>query len=86
MVAVPAVAGRTRDGQTSVLAGSISGSEVNTISGMPGISRVPGIGLATSVHGKDSSTSQILLLITPHVVRAPHQKPQATETYLDGSN
>ena len=76
----------TRDGQTSVIAGSISGSEVNTVSGVPGISRVPGIGLAASVRNKQSSSSQLLLLVTPHVVRAQRPPGQATETYLDGGN
>ncbi len=76
----------TRDGQTSVIAGSISGSEVNTISGVPGISKVPVIGLATGVRNKQMSTNQLLLLITPHVVRAQRQPGSATETYMDGGN
>jgi general secretion pathway protein D len=76
----------TRDGQTSVIAGSISGSEVKSVVGAPGISRVPGLGLAASVRSKDVSSSQILLLITPYVLRGPPSREHATETFMEGGN
>jgi general secretion pathway protein D len=76
----------TRDGQTSVIAGSISSSEVNSVAGAPGISRVPALGLVASVRDKEKSDSQLLLLITPHVVKAAHQPYQSTEKYMEPGN
>ncbi|MCU1284802.1 MAG: repeat protein [Acidobacteriales bacterium] len=75
-----------RDGQTSVMAGSIDQSETKSLSGMPWLSRVPGLRHAVSSTSKQTSTSQLLLLVTPHILRAKRDKDQKTESYLGSGN
>ncbi|MCU1307089.1 MAG: repeat protein [Acidobacteriaceae bacterium] len=74
-----------RDGETSVLAGSIDVMETKALSGMPWLSRIPGLGKAVSTTDKQASRNEILLLVTPHVLNAKRDKAAKTETYLDGN-
>ncbi|HUR36661.1 MAG TPA: type II and III secretion system protein [Terriglobales bacterium] len=74
-----------KDGEASVIAGSINTQETNSISGLPWFSRIPLLGMAVSVHGKQDNTSELLFVITPHVLRQPRPRQDATETVI-GSN
>jgi type II secretory pathway component GspD/PulD (secretin) len=64
---------RLRDGKTSVLAGFLQGQKMVTLSGLPGITGLPGVGyLGSSTNSSDQST-QLLILVTPRIIRAaPH--------------
>jgi general secretion pathway protein D len=90
--AIPTISNRefkgtitVRDGETSVMAGSIDQTEMKSLSGMPWVSRIPGLGRAVSTTNKQSTTNQILLLITPHVIAGRRDKDAKTEKYLDGN-
>jgi general secretion pathway protein D len=74
-----------RDGETTVMAGSIDQTETRSLSGMPWVSLIPGLGRAVSTTNKQSTTNQLLLLITPHVISAKRDKDAKTEKYLDGN-
>ncbi|MCU1309841.1 MAG: repeat protein [Candidatus Angelobacter sp.] len=74
-----------RDGETSVLAGSIDVMETKSLSGMPWLSRIPGLKNAFSTTNKQASRNEILLLVTPHVLAVKRDKAAITETYLDGN-
>ena len=63
------------DGQTAILAGSLDRSETLSISGLPGISRIPGLNRALSHSTPQNTEGELLVLITPHIVRKP---PAAT--------
>jgi general secretion pathway protein D len=60
---------RLRDGETQVLAGLIDRSERDTLSRLPGLGDVPGIGRLFSSNRSDRNKSEIVLLITPRIVR-----------------
>jgi general secretion pathway protein D len=60
---------RLRDGETQVLAGLISDSERKTTVAIPGLGSIPVIGRLFSDHSNNKSKTEIVLLITPHVVR-----------------
>jgi hypothetical protein len=90
--AIPTISNReykgtitVRDGETSVMAGSIDQTETKSLSGLPWLSRVPGLGRAVSTTNKQSTTNQLLLLITPHVIAGRRNKDANTEKYLDGN-
>ena len=60
---------RLRDGETQILAGLISDADRETASKVPGLSSIPILGrLFTSVK-TDKTKQEIVLSITPHVIR-----------------
>ena len=56
------------DGETALLASSLSKSESAAVSGLPGLGELPGFQTATADTTKEVDTSEMVLLITPHVV------------------
>lgn len=60
---------RLRDGETQVLAGLIKADEAKSINGVPWLSEAPLLGRLFGVHADTRSKSEIVLLITPHVLR-----------------
>ena len=57
------------DGDTALLFSTLTRSESAAISGYPGLGELPGFQTATADTTKATDTSEIVLLITPHVVR-----------------
>lgn len=66
----------TGDGETQVLAGLINDEDRRTIQKVPGLSNIPLIGRLFTRPRDDLAKTEIVLLITPHVVRNL-QRPQA---------
>jgi general secretion pathway protein D len=60
---------RLRDGETQALAGLIQDQERSSINKIPGLGDLPVLGRLFSDHSDNNSKSEIILLITPHVVR-----------------
>lgn len=60
---------RLKDGETQILAGLISDEERKTADQIPGIGRLPAIGRLFSSHKDTSNKTEIVLLITPRVMR-----------------
>lgn len=60
-----------RDGDSVMLLSTLSRQESRALSGIPGISEIPGGGLSTN-HQREFDTTQLLLVITPHIVRRAH--------------
>ncbi|WP_226419567.1 secretin and TonB N-terminal domain-containing protein [Dechloromonas denitrificans] len=64
---------RLKNGETSVLAGLISDEERKSTSHVPGIGEIPILGRAFGSHRDTSSKTEIILLITPRVLRNIHR-------------
>jgi len=62
-----------RDGETQVLAGLIRTDEQNTTNQLPGLSQIPGFGVLFQNPSNANNKKEILLSITPHVVRNIHR-------------
>jgi general secretion pathway protein D len=60
---------RLQDGETQVLAGLISDAERNSVISIPGLGSIPALGRLFSSHSNTNSKTEIVLLITPHVIR-----------------
>ena len=69
---------RLRDGETQVLAGLISDQDRRTTVEVPFLGQIPVLGRLLSSHKNDNSKSEIVLSITPHVVRSA-KAPDARE-------
>ena len=57
------------DGETTLIASSLSRSESAAISGIPGLGELPGFQTASADKTTEMDTSELILLITPHIVR-----------------
>ncbi|HLA78206.1 MAG TPA: secretin N-terminal domain-containing protein [Vicinamibacteria bacterium] len=63
---------RLRDGETTLLGGLMQRDEKHSISGVFGLQDVPLLGPLVSSHEKKVDDTEILISITPRLVRAPH--------------
>jgi general secretion pathway protein D len=64
------------DGQSIVIGGLMSRSEGMNITGLPLLSAIPGLGVAFSTHNKTKDDTELLLIVTPHIVRSRAMNPQ----------
>jgi general secretion pathway protein D len=60
---------RLRDGETNMLAGLIRDEERKVLNGVPGLSDIPVIGRLFAANETETKQTDIILVITPHVVR-----------------
>jgi general secretion pathway protein D len=66
---------RLRDGETNILAGLIKEDEQESLSGIPGLSDIPILRRLFGRTGQTESTTDIVLSITPHIIRTPNIEP-----------
>jgi general secretion pathway protein D len=57
------------DGQTALLLSTLNRSESAAVSGLPGLGELPGFQVAAADKATETDSSELILLITPHVVR-----------------
>jgi general secretion pathway protein D len=60
---------RLKDGETNMLAGLIRDEERTVMTGLPGLSDLPLIGRLFANNRKEAHESDIVLTLTPHIVR-----------------
>jgi general secretion pathway protein D len=60
---------RLKDGETNMLAGLIRDEERTVLSGVPGLSDLPLIGRLFANNRKETRQTDIILTLTPHIVR-----------------
>jgi len=60
---------RLKDGETNMLAGLIRDDERTVLSGLPGFSNIPVIGRLFANERRQTQQTDILLTLTPHIVR-----------------
>ena len=77
---------RLRDGETEVLAGLIQEDEQKTAAGVPGLSEVPLLGALFGVRGDTRDKTEIVMLITPHIVRNVSLPPMASASIESGTD
>jgi general secretion pathway protein D len=76
---------RLRDGETQVLAGLIRDEERTSASHIPGLGKLPLIGRLFSNTSDTRAKSEIVLLITPRVVRSLHTPAADTIEFTSGT-
>ncbi len=69
-------------GEPAVLAGMITQSDQRSLSGLPLFSKIPGFGVLTSQRSKQDEEDELLILITPNIVRSP-ERSEAPEIWLN---
>lgn len=69
-------------GETAILAGMVSKSEQLTLLGLPGISKLPIFGAATSVRNKQIDDAELIVTIRPQLVREAMHDPEAGTAFV----
>jgi tetratricopeptide (TPR) repeat protein len=70
-----------KEGEPAVVAGMITVSDQRSLNGLPLFSRIPGLGHLTSQTSKQEQDDELLILITPYVVRSP-ERTEAPEIWI----
>ena len=74
---------RLHDGETQLLAGLISTDEQNNTAGLPGLADIPILGRLFSDQTNSHSKTELVLSITPHIVRSqPHLDAAESEAWV----
>ena len=72
---------RIRDGETQILAGLLNDSESRSSTGLPGLHQIPGVGKLFGTTTDTRDKTEVILLITPRIVRNVLQ-PTSTAGFL----
>ncbi|MGB6633902.1 MAG: type II and III secretion system protein, partial [Terriglobales bacterium] len=70
-----------KEGEQAVVAGMVTQSDSKSLAGLPLLSTIPGLGLLTSQNTKQEEDDELLILITPHVIRNTEQT-EAPEIWI----
>ena len=62
---------RLKEGESSMLAGLITKSDMKTLNGWPGLAHIPILKHMFSDDNRNSDDDEILMILTPHIVRMP---------------
>jgi general secretion pathway protein D len=76
---------RLRDGETTILAGLIQDEERTTVTGLPGLGDVPVLGRIFSRNRKEATETDIVMTMTPHIVRRLDLKEEDLRSFSLGS-
>jgi type II secretory pathway component GspD/PulD (secretin) len=68
---------RLSDGQSGVVAGTLDHQEQKSLSGPPGLGLIPGLGRVLSTESRNQLESELLIIVTPHIVALPPEATQA---------
>ncbi|MDH5700855.1 MAG: cohesin domain-containing protein, partial [Nitrospirota bacterium] len=74
-----------RDGETVILGGLIAEEDRRSREAVPGIDDIPGLGSLLSNSNTDKVTTEVILVITPHIVRSVQTPQLAKQTLWSGT-
>ncbi|WP_374604272.1 type II secretion system secretin GspD [Arenimonas sp.] len=70
-----------QSGETVMLAGLITDNNSKGSSGVPGLSRLPVIGGLFGTRSQNSTRTEVIILVTPRVIRDPNEARRLTDEY-----
>jgi general secretion pathway protein D len=76
---------RLKDGETQILAGLIQDSDTRSATGIPGLSQIPIVGRLFGTRNADREKSEIVLSITPRIIRTQARPPSDTSEFWYGT-
>jgi len=76
---------RLREGESSLLAGLVTKSDTKQLNGWPGLAHVPILRYLFSDENKSSEDDEILIILTPHIVRMPEWTKSNLKALYAGS-
>ncbi len=70
-----------QSGETLILAGLIKEEKTTSTSGVPGLSEMPLLGALFGTKSDSDNRTELVILITPHVLETPKQATEITRAY-----
>ena len=77
---------RLKDGEASVLGGLIEQIDTKTANGWPGVGEVPGLKYLFSEQTHEVQEDEVLIVLTPHIVRLPAITAENLRTIAAGTD
>ncbi|MFZ3200645.1 MAG: cohesin domain-containing protein [Candidatus Acidiferrales bacterium] len=77
---------RLKDGESSVLGGLIERDETTNLNGIPGVAQVPLLRYLFSDNSHEVVDQELLIVLTPHVIRFPSIDPENLRTLAAGTD
>ncbi len=77
---------RLKDGETQVLAGLINDQDINSATKVPGLGDIPLLGRLFSDNKHNKDKTELILAITPHIIRNIHQPDADIASYWSGTD
>jgi general secretion pathway protein D len=71
------------DGQTIIIGGLIREDSSRSDSGIPFLHRIPVLGLLFGEKSRGSTRKEMVILLTPHVIKSQEQARTVTDNYID---
>ncbi|MBF0331033.1 MAG: secretin and TonB N-terminal domain-containing protein [Candidatus Omnitrophica bacterium] len=66
---------RVKDNETIIIGGLINKNDDQSNNGVPGLSSLPGVGWLFKRHSSSKSQSELMVFITPHIIRSTSDTP-----------
>jgi len=77
---------RLKDGEVNVLGGLIEQTDTNTVTGIPGLAKIPGLGYLFGGNTVDHEKDEILIVLIPHIVRMPSISAENLRSIASGTD
>ena len=77
---------RLKDGEVNVLGGLMEQTDTDTITGLPGLARVPGFRYLFGNDTIDHEKDEILIVLIPHIVRMPSISAENLRSIASGTD
>ncbi|HEV2022440.1 MAG TPA: type II and III secretion system protein [Terriglobales bacterium] len=71
-----------KEGETAVVAGAVSRSEQRILAGLPGLGQVPVLGKLTAHQDSEHTVDELIIVITPRLVRRAEQNLAGREFWM----
>jgi Flp pilus assembly secretin CpaC len=68
---------RLKEDETSLIIGLLNDNETKTLTGIPGLAQLPGIGYAFGTRSNSFTNDELLFLVTPRRVRSPFRESKS---------
>jgi general secretion pathway protein D len=76
---------RLKEGEVSILGGLFERTDSNTVNGWPGLAKVPFVKYFTSDNKTDHQDNEVLIVLTPRIVRMPEWTKANLRSLYSGS-
>jgi general secretion pathway protein D len=77
---------RLKDGEVNVLGGLIEQTDTNSVNGIPGLAKLPGLGYLFGNNIVDHEKDEILIVLIPHIVRMPSISAENLRSIASGTD